>query len=892
MKQLFKYLIPVVALAATPAMLWAQKSDTQLTPDSKKAPAVFFLKDTVTTSYLESNQIVKVAANCDYKLTPEFPEGTTPWFTAKQQTKGRVVLSNAYGYNSESRFAKLNFELPDGNKKALVVQQTPNQAAGTLQGDFKLTIKSATGEQAQSGFGIDKTYDGDYASHYHSSWSTSGPTVFPVNLTYTLNTEELDYLIYTPRQDGGGNGNFGRVTIYYSTQDAPNSFTQIKDLDFGESGSASMVSFAEPLKNVAKVKFSVHSGTSNYASCGEMEFFQKNKEENALFARYFSDPLCTKLRSDLTEDDLAAISHPFVKALVACAQDASYSKKYRVGTFEAYEPIGTLSTRLKTSTYNRYENPTGIYFEENAPIAIFVDGLGDASATLIIKNFGQAYEGEPQSESFYALSDGLNVITPKNRGNGYISYYTPQYLTAPNVKMHFVMAKETGYFDLERGDTDEYWQELLANNVSDILDIRTKRFQGAFPIDRLKVKTPVKGRQLAQNYENLVVREWEIMGLKRYGIEPKNRMFARVVWGGFMHADGVGAAAHHNSIDGWIQADMGDGEWWGLAHELGHVNQVRPGVKWLGTSEVTNNIYSAWVQFTLGKGWLRLESEKTGVSDFSGLSGGRFNAHLENGVRKGQQWLLQVGPDKQDDSEAKEVEKVDYDGNPTGEKVTLKARGGDFFVRLVPMWQLQLYCHQAGYSPDVYAKVCEAVRNMDDSKMTNGQLQLNFMKLVCDSTGMNFLPFFEKAGMLKPIAEYIADYSGGWMMISQEMIDNLKAYVADKGYETPKGAINYISGYNWQVYKDQLPVEGVKNIGCSTTTGGRIKVDHSKWKNVVAYHTYNADGELLRITMAGLGGTEGKNDFTQVLWPNSSSEKAAYITAVAWDGTETECYRP
>ena len=68
-----------------------------------------------------------------------------------------------------------------------------------------------------------------------------------------------------------------------------------------------------------------------------------------------------------------------------------------------------------------------------------------------------------------------------------------------------------------------------------------------------------------------------------------------------------------------------------------------------------------------------------------------------------------------------------------------------------------------------------------------------------------------------------------------------------------------------------------------------MKVLHSKWKNVVAFETYDAEGKLLRITMQGLGG-DNANSYTQVMWPNSSTEKAAYIMAVGWDGTRMKCY--
>lgn len=39
---------------------------------------------------------------------------------------------------------------------------------------------------------------------------------------------------------------------------------------------------------------------------------------------------------------------------------------------------------------------------------------------------------------------------------------------------------------------------------------------------------------------------------------------------------------------------------WGPAHEVGHSNQTRPGLKWFGMTEVTNNICSMYIQKLYG----------------------------------------------------------------------------------------------------------------------------------------------------------------------------------------------------------------------------------------------------------------------------------------------------
>ena len=79
--------------------------------------------------------------------------------------------------------------------------------------DIKATIipDGTTASNAQPGEGISASFDENLMAIYHSSWNN---TVFPVILNYQLDgTTPIDYIKYTPRQDGGTNGNFGAIEI-------------------------------------------------------------------------------------------------------------------------------------------------------------------------------------------------------------------------------------------------------------------------------------------------------------------------------------------------------------------------------------------------------------------------------------------------------------------------------------------------------------------------------------------------------------------------------------------------------------------------------------------------------------------------------------------------------
>lgn len=856
-------------------------------------PSVMIVdRDTVRVGYKQGLSYLSLLTDQEYTVAvSEDAENMIRIRDKKADRLGFLV-----GYNSQimPRSGKLLLTSADGtSSREIVVYQQENASAAELPGDVELQIASAQASQSQPGEGIERSYDKDISTLYHSPYSG---TSFPVELTYHFQKpSHVDYLVYTPRQGGGMNGVFGKVKVYCATEDNPAEFKLVAQKDLGQSSAASSVDLGEGgVDNVVSVRVEVLDGYGNYASCAEMAFYERNEELENMFAAYFEDPLCTRLKPEVTPEIAGQIEIDYVRLLVTYLLDhPTYAEsKYRIASFEAYEPLNTLASRLKVNTYNAYENPTGIYFEEGKPLVLFVEGIGQDEVSLKIKNFGRAYEGEPQSESTYPLKNGVNVITPKNRGNGYISYYTADYQTAPQVKIHFAMGTENGYFDLERGDTNEDWKELLENAKSDIIDLRTKRIQVAYPTARFKQYCPEKGVELALLSDSTIYYERDIMGL--VGKEPKNRQFARVVWGGFMFADGVGAAAHDNSLEGWMSPDnFGP---WGFGHELGHVNQVRPGLKWVGCGETTNNIYSAWVEHKLGNGYHRLESEHSGVNDYNGLRGGRFNTYLEENVRKGVSWQLADGPDYHGAEYNKKVVKnEDYAGNILNQDTTVLTRNFDHFVKLVPFWQLQLYCQEARVSPNVFGKVIEALRKDDDSNMSNGMHQMRFMRLVCDSTGLDFLDFFEKAGMLRPINAFIEDYGAAWLKISEGMIQELRNHVAEKGYPKPEGEINYISARNWKIYRDKLPLEGgAVGEGCTAVAAGnsrRIKVSHEVWKNAVAFETYDAEGNLLRISMGGLGeDTDAEYKFTQMLWPETVTEQSAYIMAVGWDGTRIKCY--
>ena len=707
-----------------------------------------------------------------------------------------------------------------------------------------------------------------------------------VTLTYNLKeASHVDYAVYTPRPSSSGtNGNFKVVTVQYKLKSS-SSFVELGTFDFGGSSSASQVPFGENgIDDVASVRFIVKSGEGDngtgFASCAEMEFYNKNTFLDEIVGSVFADKLCTKLKEGVTEAQINQIPVEEIREMAKAMMAGNYSMEFRVGEFSAYRPLNNLINELRNSyTYNNHENPTGITFTNGETAVIMVDGVGSSGISLLIRNFGPS----EFSQSTYALQNGINVIKVKNKGNGYISYYTSDWKSAPKVKVHFVNATEQGYFSPKyKGHTDSDWKRLLANAKGDCLDLHGEYCDCVFPVTSLKANCPNGGSWLMQQYDDIVYTERELMGVFKYNREFPNRQCVITVAssGGLYHASNDGFCVPIAYIKDPTTYHFSD--YWGFAHELGHVNQTR-GFVWTGLTEVTNNVMSAWVQHKLGNGYHRLEDE-----GWNGPRGERIQAYLQSGVCEGNLWQLQPGPD----SYGKTFEKVtvrgqDANGNATGE-VTTTAYGHDVFVKLVPLYQLLMWTEGIEMSKDAYKKLYEGLRNYKGNEWTNGQQQIRFMRMFCDSTRINFLPFFEKAGMLKAANFYQSDYSNGWIVISQKMVDDLKTYIAGKNYEEAPGGLNYLTAYNMDIFKNKTKLEaGTVNNGC-TVSGNRIRIDNTKWPGAVGYETYDAAGNHIASTVFGYAEAEKSTKYTQVMWPSGS----AYIMAVGYDGTRVKCYEP
>ncbi len=719
----------------------------------------------------------------------------------------------------------------------------------------QLKVTGGKASSEQKGCEIEKAFDGNAETIYHSSWGNT-KTQFPVILEFYFEQgEDIDFIEYHQRQSKE-NGEFQEFELWAKTKET-NEYKKVGDFDFKDGNIQKPITLKERLTGATGVKFIINRGLNNFVSCAEMQFFQYGTPFDG-YPNLFSDKLCTQLKDKLDQPEISNDKDPFFKQIAQHMLDGTYSKEYRIQEYTAYPPILSVASKLKISQYNSYENPTGIYFDAGEEVVIFVGETNDEYLSLCIPNFSK------ESEEHYTLFRGINKFKIRESGLGYISYFTPNYAQAQPIKIHIAGGRVNGYFDKNKHSQSD-WKKNLEASIAKYFDIKGDYINLCYTTADLKAYCN-DGMELISLYDDIVYQEFEIMGLVKYDRVPKNHMFARTVDIEGIFADAVGAGFGARFMNFLANAKRLKQEGtWAVAHELGHVNQIRPGLLWVSTTEVTNNIYSSLVRYKYTPNYMPLEHEIINDGDNNYVIGGRFNCFLNYGVLTGEQWLCQKGQDKMEDYQ----------------------NGGDHFVKLVPLWQLLLYYKIAkGTSwskPDWYADLAEKVRNTDDKDMSNGTLQLNFMRNTIDIVQEDLTDFFYTVGMLKPIDKYMDDYTKGQLTITQQDCDDLRNYA--KKYKKPASAfIYYLSANSLKAFEEKKSVVGLYNKGIKLDKMKNVcTVDNNIWKNVTVFETYSGN----KLTKIALVGTNSKDQTsTLVRYPEGSTR----IEAIAWDGTKTLVY--
>lgn len=771
----------------------------------------------------------------------EVSAGVPDWIVEKVKSRAPEMVTSTHAYVvksstlDEKREGNIVFAevLPEGasvetspvSASVLIVQHGLNEYNGgtgeDIEGDIKVKVVSGTDTSHQGEDVIGKSFDGDYSTLYHSNWYNGGANYFPITLTYNFaEVSDVDYLIYYPRPSGY-NGNFKEVEIQYSEDG--NVFTKLLDKDFEGSATASRVTFDNTVR-AKSFRFIVKSGAGDgqgFVSCAEMEFYSKNL--NAfVYSTLFEDEACSNLKAGITETDIENCKYPFFKNLAYYMFKDKYDRNFRVADYKAFPHPDIQSESHKTNPYSLLDNPTGISVKEGETLVVMVADTYGQNIGMKVQNL-DAPGGDGFGGVTYPLYRGINKLTMNGKGLVYVMYHTKtleEAETARPVKIHFASGTVNGYFDSQSVEHRGRWSELLGKATDKYFDVVGQYAHLTFETNDFRKYAATNGNELIELYDKIAHSEMQLLGLEKYGKMFRNRIYLNVMYHSFMYA-----TAYHTAYNQTTMGDVCDPDvlkttgCWGPAHEIGHCNQTRPGIKWIGLTEVTNNIMSEYVQTTVFGQPSRIQTEDMG-------------AVYRNRYSKA--WNGIIVP------KASHADFTNLDDS------------NDVFCKLVPFWQLELYFGKVlGLTPlqqsdcgGFYPEVFEYARTKDYSGMSEGEIQLDFVYNCCVAARLNLLDFFEKWGFLTPVDRLIEDYDTKTLKVTEGMVDALRKRVESLGYSKLQDtALEYISDNTWELYKTKPQVMP----GASATRNGNT-ITIKNWQNVVVYEVRDEADNLVFVS--------------------------------------------
>lgn len=504
------------------------------------------------------------------------------------------------------------------------------------------------------------------------------------------------------------------------------------------------------------------------------------------FSDYFTDETCSELKDGITDADIENIPNEIIKQLAIELKNGNYKKEFRVGSYRPYQNPEVMAKLNKTNKYSLRDNPTGIWAEQGEEMYIMVGKLYEgAEISLMFHGLDGGY-GNSQT---VPVVEGFNKITAPIEGAIYVMNHVQENIplvleteedkqaaAAKTVNIHFIEGKINGYFDIQK-NTEDDWQPMLDNHTYKYIDILGKYAHITWEADQFIAYNQRNGykkiTEIIDHYDELVMHEQTFAGLVKYNRTFNNRLHFcndqtasspnasdyRTVYPGTYTLESTSA----NSVEMFLDPERYSDRLWGPAHEAGHVNQLRPGAKWAGMTEVTNNLNCLYIQFIEWNGETKLGGRETG------------NYNDENGVKHSfDSWYESA-----------------IDLIVKGERAHCLPNIANIVRenQLVPFWQLYLYIVKVKGQEDFYKDLYEYFRNnpSPSEKGENGGMdQLDFVRQVCRIANLDLTDFFDKWGFLKAVNTTLNDYGSKSFIITQKDIDALKEEIKNANYPKPE----------------------------------------------------------------------------------------------------------
>lgn len=744
--------------------------------DDEKAFSVFDIAPEHLEHVVSRNvNTIKIPLNTNLPESSWQMESTEKWLSAeKDHSTGEQFINIHVDKNTADDTRSAQLKLSSVVKEIVIMVQQFGMRGINVEGDLQIMPTGGKANQCQSGYDIDKSFDGKFtaaeSSNYHSPFAPpyGSGTTFPVTLEYFFDgTQEIDYLMYYTRS---GNGNFGKLEIYTATGN--DNYIKQGDYDFKEKNDPSKVKFSKGVK-ATRIKFVINSGKGGFASCDEMHFFNSNQNsQEAKLLKVFKDITCSEVKEDATEQDIQALGDQYLIELAQAIRRNVYSeweKNFRIREYKAYSDPAEWAKKLMTKRYSNLDNLTGIAVEKDDDIVVFVgDTHGyDISLQCIGEEEtgfgaeeGQTYPQTAASGDYYLLSTGINKFKMKNRGQLFVMYNCDLASHPEPIKIHIPVGsgKVSGFFDLKEHKTDLKYAELLSKATDKYFGVRGDKI--IFYFHREKLQESVKNEILSaiHLWDDIIGWQQELMGIEN--VRPNyvnNHIFAISPEGAYMWASDDRIAFVYTYLNNVLLRDKvmeKEDNAWGPAHEIGHIHQAA--IDWPSSTESSNNLFSNYVLYKLGKYRSR---------------GTELNLPIA-----ADNLQIQIDPV----TENREIKKMTLsqarcvldrpwcdinDDNDT--------ENTDLHMRM--NWQLWNYYHRCGHKPDFWPQLFKRMREESPKLSSNpGEKQLLFARLASEVAQEDLTEFFEMWGFFKPVTTVINQYGSYPYVVMEYSINQIK----------------------------------------------------------------------------------------------------------------------
>lgn len=742
------------------------------------------------------------------------------WLSVFQQPD-RVIISVFSNDKLEKRSATVTVTSELGNYTIKLLQYGMNDVM--LGEDTQIMTKGGWSNQHQGGMDVDLTWDGDMETGYHSPFGKD--THLPVILVYelkedeagTLNTQEIDYIRYR----NAGNP-MKHVDIYY--QDAqtaaasnsnsvdPSDYTFVQSFDLNGYTSEDL-SFKTPIK-AARILFKVTEShqADGLIGCKEMEFYHRfrNTTMEGRLLEVFTDLTCSELKEGITDEKIEELPEEVFKRIARNLKNNSYDeweKDFRIRTYKAYSDITSWAKRLMTKRYSNLDNPTGIAVAKGDNVIVLVgDTHGNNVSLQCIWETGTEYVQTAATGDNYPLNEGVNVLTMKGPGQLFVMYNTDLSTPPQPIKIHIPLGSGTvnGFFDVDEHKTDEKYAELIRKATHKYFCVRGHDIM--FYFHRLKMLDAAPNNILSaiNLWDNIIGWQQELMGID--DVRPSqynNHMFAispegSYMWAGDMQIGFVYTYLRNVLLYENVMSE--EDHAWGPAHEIGHAHQEA--INWPGSTESSNNLFSNYVIYKLGK----YKSRGNGLCK---LADARY--------RDGQAWV-NLGD------------------------ATCKQENTELHMRM--NWQLWNYYHRCGKNPKFWQTLFGLMRE-EESRIPEtepGLRQLRFAMMASEAAQQDLSDFFETWGFFEPISAAVSQYGDWTYTVTEDKINEVKEFMSK--YPKPQ-PFQYLEDRKVSEFpSSDYRYKEVGNVGYYT----QFTANGGKGQSITKTPTYTKSGTTVTIT--------------------------------------------